>query len=115
MQIWCTGQKPNSDVVRSLSPLSIDHEGYVKVKPTLQIDDEAFPNIYVCGDVAATGERNPNARSAMRAAMVVADNILRATEGKKPKHKYRPHWADAVIKLTLGLVSSLLLWCQGGG
>lgn len=49
---------------------------------------------------------NPNARSAMRQAEVVADNVILATRGKQPRHKYTPQWGDGLIKLTLGLVSS---------
>lgn len=81
------------------------------MKPTLQIADDTLPNVYTCGDVANTGVRNPNSRSAYHQAKIVADNIALAVRGKKPRHIYTPHWADRVIKLTLGLVStSSLVW-----
>lgn len=71
----------------------------------MQIADDQLSNIYACGDVALTGVPKPNARSAMHQATVVADNVVLAAMGKMPRHKYKPHWADGVIKLTLGLVS----------
>jgi hypothetical protein len=83
------------------------------VRPTLQVDGESLPNVFACGDVADTGIRNPNGRSAFKQAMIVADNIGLAIDGKQPDVAYEPHWADAIIKLTLGLVS-LLAGCCGG-
>jgi NADH dehydrogenase FAD-containing subunit len=100
----CTGQRPLSDVVATLSPNSISSTGHIKVKPSLQIADDSLPNIYICGDVADTNTPNPNARSAMRQGTIVADNILRAVAGKTPSYVYENKWADGVIKLTLGLV-----------
>lgn len=40
----------------------------------------------------------------MRQASVVAENILSAATGGKPRHEYENNWSDGVIKLTLGLV-----------
>lgn len=60
--------------------------------------------MYACGDVAESGAPNPNARVAMRQAMIVAQNILQETRGEAPTHMYKTSWADGVIKLTLGLV-----------
>ncbi|RFU78998.1 apoptosis-inducing factor [Trichoderma arundinaceum] len=103
----CTGQRPLSDVIVALSPNSISSTGHIKVKSTLQIADDALPNVYTCGDVAETKTPNPNSRSAMRQATVVADNILLAVGGKKPSYIYENFWADGVIKLTLGLDRSV--------
>lgn len=103
----CTGQRPLSDVIATLSPTSISSTGHIKVKPSLQIADDSLPNIYTCGDVADTNTPNPNSRSAMRQATIVADNILRAVAGKNPSYVYENKWADGVIKLTLGLVCYL--------
>ncbi|KAH8127236.1 hypothetical protein FP744_10007437 [Trichoderma asperellum] len=103
----CTGQRPLSDVIATLSPKSISSTGHIKVKPSLQIADDSLPNIYTCGDVADTNTPNPNSRSAMRQATIVADNILRAVAGKTPSYIYENKWADGVIKLTLGLDRSV--------
>ncbi|KAI9901947.1 hypothetical protein N3K66_003764 [Trichothecium roseum] len=110
--VKCTGQKPNSNLVAALSPSSISDSGHVKVLPTLQIADPALPNVYACGDVAAlAGDGpvpNPNARSAIRQAATVVDNVLLgARRGKEPAYMYRHSWADGLIKLTLGLKFSI--------
>ncbi|KAH6605772.1 apoptosis-inducing factor [Trichoderma cornu-damae] len=103
----CTGQKPLSDVVTNLSPSSISSTGHIKVKPTLQIADDSLPHVYTCGDVAETKTPNPNSRSAMHQATVVANNILLAIAGKKPCYTYEKYWAHGIIKLTLGLDRSV--------
>ncbi|TFB07809.1 Apoptosis-inducing factor 2 [Trichoderma ghanense] len=103
----CTGQRPLSEVLSNLSPTSISSTGHIKIKPTLQIADDSLPNVYACGDVADTNTPNPNARSAMRQATVVAENILLAVAGKTPRHVYENLWADGAIKLTLGLDRSV--------
>lgn len=105
--INCTGQKPNSSILSTLSPASISSSGYIKVKPSLQLVDEAFQNIYSCGDVTDTDVPTPNARSAMAQSIVAAENILLAIEGKKPQHEYRHSWPESFIKLTLGLDRSV--------
>ncbi|KAG0248122.1 hypothetical protein BG011_000455 [Mortierella polycephala] len=44
---------PQSDLLAKLSPSSINpNNRLVKIKPTLQIADDQFPNIYTAGDVA---------------------------------------------------------------
>ncbi|KAF9101304.1 hypothetical protein BGX27_011537 [Mortierella sp. AM989] len=53
LQILCTGMTPQSDLLAKLSPSSINPTNrLVKTKPTLQIADDEFPNIYTAGDVA---------------------------------------------------------------
>lgn len=114
-QINCTGQRPLSEVLSNLSPSSISSTGHIKIKPTLQIADDSLPNVYACGDVADTNTPNPNARSAMRQATIVAENILLAVAGQTPRHIYDNAWADGAIKLTLGLVRCPLpiVFCVG--
>lgn len=87
-----------------LSPASISPSGHLRVKPTLQLADDKLPNVYACGDVADTKTPNPNARSAMRQASIVAENVLSVATGGKPRYTYENSWSDGMIKLTLGLV-----------
>ncbi|KAK8085119.1 Fe-regulated protein 8 [Apiospora hydei] len=103
----CTGQKPSSSFMAGLAPEAISPTGTIHVKPTLQIQDEKLPNVYVCGDVAAVGIDNPNARSAIRQGMVVGYNVVRAATGGSPTKTYKPFWGEGVIKLTLGLDKSI--------
>ncbi|GAA5874416.1 hypothetical protein JCM8547_005393 [Rhodosporidiobolus lusitaniae] len=62
----CTGQKPNSQLFRDFLPETLDEQGYINIKPTLQVDVERVPdfeelsekirrNIYAIGDVANAG------------------------------------------------------------
>ncbi|KAH6984599.1 hypothetical protein BKA56DRAFT_717137 [Ilyonectria sp. MPI-CAGE-AT-0026] len=107
--INCTGQKPASGILKDLAPETVTESGHIKVKPSLQIDNDEFPNIYACGDVADTKTPNPNGRSAYRQADVASDNVLLAIRGKKPRFTFETSFADGIIELTLGLVSFKLL------
>ncbi|KAI1494188.1 hypothetical protein F5X96DRAFT_35473 [Biscogniauxia mediterranea] len=109
----CVGQKPDSRLIAALSPDAISETGHILVKPTLQIQDDSLPNIYACGDVAETHVERPNARSAMNQAMIAADNILLAIQGKEPTRVYKHHWVEGVIKLTLGLDKSVSYLSDG--
>ncbi|KAM6527807.1 hypothetical protein FALCPG4_008848 [Fusarium falciforme] len=111
--INCVGQKPASDILKTLVPGAITESGHIKVKPTLQIADDAFPNIYACGDVADTKTANPNGRSANRQADVAADNVLQTLRGKKPSYTFTNYWADGIIKLTLGIDKSVTYLSDG--
>ncbi|KAK4940576.1 vacuolar protein sorting/targeting protein PEP1 [Elasticomyces elasticus] len=53
--IICTGQTPQSSLIQSVAPQSIDEKGFIKTLKSLQIDDQDHPNIFAVGDVAATG------------------------------------------------------------
>ncbi|KAJ5026353.1 hypothetical protein PSV08DRAFT_370510 [Bipolaris maydis] len=101
--IPCTGQRPNSSVVSSLSPESISKESsHILVRPTLQIADERFSNIFAAGDVAASGGPKMGRASFMQ-TFVVVDNILSLIKGKKTLKIYTPmRWIESSIKLTLG-------------
>ncbi|KAJ5593231.1 FAD/NAD(P)-binding domain-containing protein [Penicillium hordei] len=106
-QVNCSGQRPSSALISNLSPKAISPTGHIGVKSTLQIRDDSLPNVYVCGDVADAGVRNPNARVAMHQATTVANNIVQAATGNSPAETYTPFWADSIIKLTLGLTRSV--------
>jgi apoptosis-inducing factor 2 len=54
-QIVCTGQIPQSSILKSLAPQSIKQDGFIQTLKTLQISDERYPNIFAIGDVADTG------------------------------------------------------------
>ncbi|KAI0132142.1 hypothetical protein BJ170DRAFT_232800 [Xylariales sp. AK1849] len=112
--VQCTGQTPASGIMAEFSPTSISGSGHIRVKPTLQILDDSLPRIYACGDVADTGIRNTNARSAIKQAEVAADNIVAAAKGKSPDYHYKPHWADGHVQMTLGLDRSIMHFADDG-
>ncbi|KAK3320494.1 hypothetical protein B0T19DRAFT_477754 [Cercophora scortea] len=111
--INCTGQKPASDLVADVAPNAIAPSGHIRVKPTMQIADDALPNVYVCGEVAETDASNPNSRIAARQAEVAADNVVRLARGKTPCYKYKNRFGDGAIKLTLGLDRSMVHFWNG--
>jgi NADH dehydrogenase FAD-containing subunit len=111
--INCTGQKPASGLIEDFAPKTITSSGHIRVKPTLQIDDDSLPNIFVCGDVADTKVANMNSRIAGQQAEIAADNIVLAARGKKPSYTYEPGWAEQVIKLTLGMGHSITHFGDG--
>ena len=53
--IICTGQTPQSEIVKTLAPDVIDKGGFIKMKATLQVDDDSLPHVFAVGDVAASG------------------------------------------------------------
>ncbi|EEY23156.1 hypothetical protein D7B24_007600 [Verticillium nonalfalfae] len=111
--VSAVGQKPSSGLLKDLAPNAITPSGHIRVKPTMQIDDDALPNIYACGDVIEFGVKNANARAAMKQAMYAADNVTLALRGQPPKHKYKVNFMDGVIKLTLGLDKSITHFGDG--
>ncbi|KAJ2899394.1 hypothetical protein MKZ38_003066 [Zalerion maritima] len=106
--IDCAGQKPASSILSPLAPQCLTDSGHIKIRPTLQLDDDEFPNIYSCGDVADTKFPTPNGRSASVQAGIAAENIFSSVWGKEPTSKYVPSWVDGHIKLTLGLEDCVL-------
>ncbi|KAJ6552039.1 FAD/NAD-P-binding domain-containing protein [Mycena vulgaris] len=98
--ISCIGRVPLSGPIESLSPASIDKAKFILVKPTLQIADERYPNIFAIGDVAATGG-NKNARSGYAQAQVVVENIKHMIQGRRAKEEYAP--SPFAIHMSTGL------------
>ena len=100
----CVGQKPASHIFSILLPHAILPSGHIKVLSTMQVAEDHLHRVYACGDVTETGTRNPNGRSAVFQAQVVARNIIQDVMGSAPCENFTPHWGLEVIKLTLGLV-----------
>lgn len=116
--LLCTGQVPNTGLMRDLAPHAVDEKtGMVKVLRTMQVDlaDSQFinqaseeqgqgrsnlPHIYAIGDAAdAFGAINAG-HTAHWQAEVAAKNIL-ATIRSEPLTSYEP--GPPAIKITLGL------------
>ncbi|KAF7137102.1 hypothetical protein CNMCM5793_007115 [Aspergillus hiratsukae] len=103
--ILATGQRPNNDLLSSLTPsrpgsLINSDNGFVRVRRTLQLQDESFPNIFAVGDIADTGAQKA-ARPGSVQAGVVARNIQALIEGRRAEEEYAP--PPAAIHLTLGM------------
>ncbi|KAJ6150709.1 hypothetical protein N7470_007303 [Penicillium chermesinum] len=103
--ILATGQTPNNQLVAHLAsspnaPSVINPDnGYLRVRPTLQLLDEQYSNIFAVGDIADTGNQKA-ARPASSHASVVANNIRALIENREPEETFVK--APAGIHLTLG-------------
>lgn len=112
LAVICTGQTALPSPLLELSPASFapHSTSQIRVKPTMQIIDEVFPNIFAIGDVADTAAAKA-ARPGHAQAQVVAANIRKLISDKqlgaeKPREElevYTP--TPPAIHLSLGLVS----------
>ena len=105
----CVGGKPNSALLTTLLPSIVDDTGRVRVKPTMQIDDDKYPNVFAAGDV--TNTEDPNSGGvAWRHGDVVYQNILKLIAAKESGSPVAQNLTNHVtvvpqIILYLGLVS----------
>lgn len=102
--IPATGQTANNELVRTLPDQINPENGFIRVRPTLQLKD--YPNIFAVGDIADTGAHKA-ARPGAAQAAAVAKNVRAMIEGQAPTEKINIE--PAAIHLTLGLVSCQLL------
>ncbi|KAI0419699.1 hypothetical protein F5X98DRAFT_69863 [Xylaria grammica] len=108
--IPATGQTPNTQFFSTLPASSEDSlvnpaNGFVRVKPTLQLRDARYPHLFAVGDVADSGAHKA-ARPGAAQAQVVAKNILALVEGRPPSENIEVN--PAAIHLTLGLTKNLI-------
>ncbi|KAJ9614435.1 hypothetical protein H2200_002571 [Cladophialophora chaetospira] len=109
--IKCTGQVPDSHLLRSFSPSSIAPSGAILVEKTLQIRNAPSPRIFALGDVIdIPGPKQ--GRPATMQGFLVAENIVRNIQGK-PMVEYTPSILDRSIELTLGLGKNVMYISDG--
>ncbi|KAI0551492.1 FAD/NAD(P)-binding domain-containing protein [Xylaria curta] len=109
--ILATGQTPNTQFLSTLSTSSEDSlinpaNGFIRVRPTLQFRDPAYPNLYAVGDVADSGAHKA-ARPGSFQAQVLVRNILDMVKGREPSGEIEV--APPAIHLTLGLSKNLII------
>ncbi|KAJ5212738.1 uncharacterized protein N7498_004384 [Penicillium cinerascens] len=109
--IRCTGQRPNSSMMHFLDSSAFSASGHIRVKPSLQVADDAFHCIYAAGDVIDGGAFK-NARSSFEQGQTVAQNIVRSIKGQQ-QIEYRQKWWEGTTKLTLGLAKSVVYIADG--
>ncbi|OXG77339.1 oxidoreductase [Cryptococcus neoformans var. grubii Br795] len=108
--IPATGQIPNTQLLSTLPPFSTDSlinpaNGFIRVHPTLQLQDTKYSNIFAVGDIADSGAHKA-ARPAMQHAKVLARNIVAMIDGKQPDEKINVE--PAAIHMTMGLVQNIV-------
>lgn len=108
--VQATGQTPNTQWLKDLPASSTDSilnpkNGFIRVKPTLQFADPAYPHMYAVGDVADSGAHKA-ARPGMGQGIVAAKNIVAMVEGKEPREKIEID--PPAIHLSLGLTKNTI-------
>nr|KAJ3418385.1 Apoptosis-inducing factor 2 [Polyrhizophydium stewartii] len=92
--------RPNSDLIATLPGDShTDGKGFIRVKPTLQIASDEYPNIFSLGNVAATGAALTSL-NASKQAEIVTGNIIALLRGKPLENFTIPK--QNLIIVTLG-------------
>ncbi|OJJ45264.1 hypothetical protein ASPZODRAFT_133905 [Penicilliopsis zonata CBS 506.65] len=99
--VKCVGQSPNSQVISALSPSSVSPSGHIRTRPTLQIADMDFHNIFAAGDIL-DGIPLKNGRAACEQGQLVARNVVRDIQGRAML-QYHQRWWEGMTKMTLGL------------
>ncbi|KAJ4347479.1 hypothetical protein N0V95_005400 [Ascochyta clinopodiicola] len=117
--IGCTGQRPNSAILRDLLPDSISEKtSRIIVRPSLQVSSLESAKgfelpIFALGDVADHGGPRM-ARAGWLQAGVVLDNILAMINGQQPSRIYKPDvFIEGAIKLTLGKSHTVMYGMDG--
>lgn len=106
--ILATGQTPNNQLVSDLKPshcgesIINPENGFIRVRPTMQLLDEQYSNLFAVGDIADTGAQKA-ARPGSAQAAVVAKNIQALIEGRTAEDTFVK--GPGAIHLTLGMVS----------
>ena len=100
MQLQARGPKPITSFIKaSLGDDILTQSGYVKVRPTLQL--QLHPNIFAVGDIIDWDEQKQAAKAFNHAA-VAAKNIVSLTLGQDPSMSYSG--SVELIMITLGKV-----------
>lgn len=107
--VQATGQSPNTELLATLTPSSSSpgselvnpRNGFIRVRPTMQFADPAYPHLFAVGDVADSGAHKA-ARPAAQQAVAAARNIAALVDGRAPTEAIIV--GPAAIHLTLGLV-----------
>ena len=105
--IISTGQTPQSEILGTIAPECIDEHSFIKVKDTLQIQNDRYPNIFALGDIAAT-KAHKAARPASKQAEVVTNNIQRLLSNRSEALERYEVTDPAAIHLTLGIEKSVI-------
>lgn len=101
--IWTAGIKPNQ-LVSSTHGLPLSISGKIKVKSTLQIEEEKMENIFSIGDIIEFNDSKTKkaipafAYIAIRQGKLVAENIIRLIQNRKTKI-YNPFYDVWIIPI----------------
>lgn len=103
--VICTGQIPQSELVKDIAAESVNPDGFVNTLRTLQISSDQYPNVFAVGDIAATGAHKA-ARRGRAQAEVVCKNVQHLL--KEEALETYDNIPPASIHLTLGITNSVV-------
>jgi len=110
-----TGGTPRGEIIQTLSPALYNPKTHsIKVKPTLQVADDQYPNIFAAGDVADNGD----AKQAYKVGLhvpVIAKNIKSLIQGQTPSAVYKPTNGAEMIVLPMGKMGGISYLSFFGG
>lgn len=104
----CIGMTPNSGLLAELSPDTINKDtGFVEIKPTMQIRDDRFTNIFCVGDVSNHTDVKTGHYAWMQ-GLAALTNIRKMIEGAT-QEELEPYKSKdlALIKVVLGEVMNI--------
>ncbi|KAI4528593.1 FAD/NAD(P)-binding domain-containing protein [Schizophyllum commune Loenen D] len=81
--LMCTGQKPNTEILRALEPTLLNEEGRVRVTRTLQLDSPVFAHMFA--------KPNTGVLSSLDPALLVDDGRARVKCTLQLNSPYHPH------------------------
>lgn len=93
-QIPAFGPKPNTAFVESLGSGVLTGAGYVKIKPTLELQNH--PGVFAVGDIIDFPEQK-QAGKVMSHGGVVQANLTSFLEGKPQTSLYKGPFAEAIV------------------
>jgi apoptosis-inducing factor 2 len=101
-QFVAIGATPRGEIIRSLSPALYNSSTYsIRVNDKLQVDDDAYPYIFVAGDVADTPDLKTAYKTGLHAS-IVAKNVISLLKGKAPTAIYQPRTGSEMMVLPMG-------------
>ncbi|KAF2152170.1 FAD/NAD(P)-binding domain-containing protein [Myriangium duriaei CBS 260.36] len=103
--IICTGQTPQSSLVREACAQAVNQQGLVRTLSTLQVNGFKQGNVFAVGDVADTGAPKA-ARPGGKQAAIVVNNIQHILDNEPLEHYDNSD--VAAIHITLGVTKNVV-------
>lgn len=114
LQLFCTGQFPNSSLVKNVLPNAVGKDGYVKVNRHMQVQapGHRVPHIFAVGDCIDGFGAIKAGHTAWHQATIAANNIVKIANARENGEKTLPELDEytpgkPMISVSLGLTSSV--------
>jgi NADH dehydrogenase FAD-containing subunit len=113
LQLFCTGQLPNTSLVKNVLPNAVGKDGYIKVNRHMQVlaPGHRVPHIFAIGDCVDGFGAIKAGHTAWHQATIAANNIVKIANAREngeklePLDEYTP--GKPMISVSLGLTSSV--------